>query len=85
MPTIISVEIKMAICAYPAPAVKSEFARGNATKPGIKVIQPTTAAIIMPNTPESVPRSLEIACASKKAKIKPIKNKITRIDGNIFS
>ncbi len=85
MSTIISVEIKMAICAYPAPEAKSEAARGNATKPGIKVTQPTAAAITMPNAPESVPRSLEIVCVSKKVRIKPIKSKIARTDGNIFS
>ena len=41
--------------------------------------------MIIPNAPESVPRSLEIACASKKGRIKPIRSKIARIDGNIFS
>lgn len=84
MPTIMSVEIKMAICAYPAPADRREAARANATKPRINVMQPTAAAMIMPNTPESVPRSLEIACASRKVRIKPIRSKIARIEGNMF-
>ena len=85
MPTIINFKIKMAICAYPAPAARSEATKGNATKPGIKAIQPTAAAITIPNTPESVPRSLEIVCPSKKVRITPIKSKIASIDGNIFS
>lgn len=37
----------------------------------------------MPNTPESVPRSLEIARTSKE--IKPIKSKIARIVDSMFT
>ncbi len=85
MPTIMSVEIKMAICAYPVPADRSGAAKGNATKPGIKVIQPTAAAMNRPDTPESVPRSWKIAYVSRKTKIKPIKRKIARIESRIFS
>lgn len=44
-----------------------------------------TAAMTMPNAPESVPRSLEIACVSKNVRIKPIKSKIARMEGSIFS
>ena len=57
MPTIIRVEIKTAICAYPAPAASRDAASGNATNPGFKVMQPMTSAITMPNIPESDPRS----------------------------
>ena len=64
------VEIKTAICAYPAPAASRDAASGNATNPGIKVMQPMTAAITMPNIPESDPRSLEIACSSGKVRIR---------------
>ncbi len=48
-----------------------EAARGNATNPGIQVIQPITVAITKPNITESAPRSLEIACSSSKVRINP--------------
>ena len=56
-PTIIRVDIKTAICACPAPALSSDVASGSATNPGIKVMEPTTAAIHNPQKPDSAPSS----------------------------
>ena len=85
IPTIIKAEINIAICAYPAPACNNEAARGNATNPGINVILPIIAAIIIPNTPDSAPSNLEIVFSSKMDKIKPINKRIASTDGKIFS
>ncbi len=51
IPTIMSVDRKAPICMYPAPFLSSMAAVGKATNPGIKVIDPTVAAITTPTPP----------------------------------
>ena len=84
-PTIISVDMNKAICAYPAPAESSAAARGKATKPGIRVMLPTAAAMSIPRMPESDPRSLEIISSSRNVRIRPIIIRTVRMDGNMLS
>lgn len=59
IPTIIKVEIKIAIWGYPAPASINDAAKGKATKPGIKVMQPIVPLITMPTIPKLVPINLD--------------------------
>lgn len=79
------VDINAPICIYPAPPSNNRPAVGKAMKPGIRVIAPTTAAMITPNQPEEGPMSLEMSSGLIIASNKPT-NKITSKDsGSIFS
>jgi hypothetical protein len=72
-PTIMRVETKAAICMYPAPLCNRRAAVGNATKPGMRVIEPTMAAAIVPTQPDSIPRILEIVSGFRMEIITPVR------------
>ena len=54
-------------------------------KPGIKVMDPITAAMAIPTIPDSLPSSFDMVSSSKTARIKPISSKIAKNWGRIFS
>ena len=71
-PTIVSVQMNATICVIPAPLFSNAEANGNATNPGISVIEPTSVAISTPNTPEFEPIKAEIALASRTLSVIPM-------------
>lgn len=85
MPTIIKVDINAAICTKPAPLFNKADANGNATKPGINVIDPTKEAINTPIHPDCTPINPDITSGLKTASIIPIINNTAKNCGSIFS
>jgi len=80
-PTIIKVVMNTAITAYDAPFEIRDAAIGYETNPGIRVIEPTMAAIKNPDTPEPGPiYSSMMSCGIKKSS-KLIKTSIFMNDG----
>lgn len=70
MPTIIKVVMKTAIVGYPTPFFISIAQRGNATKPGIRAIEPIKAATNHPSIPESSPMYLmSVSFGTRKRKM----------------
>jgi len=85
MPTIISVDMKAAICMYPAPFCNRAAANGKAINAGTNVIDPIIAAINTPYHPDSLPNNFEICSGVNMANNIPIIIKIDRNWGKIFS
>jgi len=78
IPTIINVEMKTAICMIPAPLLSKAEASGKATKPGIKVIEPMTEAIIIPSHPDFCPTSFDIVSGLKAASRIPTRTRMAK-------
>ena len=85
MPTIMSVVSNMAICPYPAPAASKDAASGNAMNPGMRIIEPSTAARAMPVRPDSLPRILDMVEGSNTARPRPMSKIMGRNCGRRFS
>lgn len=87
-PTVVSVEMKTAICINPAPFFTNSEATGKATKTGIKAIAPNTEERIIPLKPDSTPIILcivsESKTASKKLTRKRMERSCGRTDKKIF-
>lgn len=73
-PTAIKLDMNAAICGYPAPCDNKLAPRGNATKLGIKVNEPTVRANITPNIPDFSPRIKLIVSGLKVANMIPMKS-----------
>jgi len=84
-PTIINVEMKTAIWVNPAPLLRSAAVRGKAIKPGIKVMEPITAAVIIPIHPDFSPIKSEMVSVLSTDRDIPIIIKMDRNCGRMFS
>ncbi|RYD05531.1 hypothetical protein N752_09295 [Desulforamulus aquiferis] len=83
MPTISNVVQKQATAVTLAPACSSEPARGNATKAGINVMDPTRETMISPNRLRSLKRVLMVSGGST-ARENPKIPIIPKIEGKRF-
>jgi len=84
-PTITRVVIKAEIVITVAPERSREPASGKATKDGIKVIAPITAAMIVAMNPASEPISLDMVSGVKIPNVNPtIPNTVKRL-GAVFN
>jgi hypothetical protein len=71
IPTITNVVTKADMVITVAPDRSKDPANGNATKEGIKVIAPSTAAIIVATNPASAPTRPEMASAVNIPNVSP--------------
>jgi hypothetical protein len=84
-PTIMRAETNAAIWRIPAPRSRSIAARGKATKPGMRVVDPTRAARSTPQGPDSRPMRPTIASGRTAARIRPVTMITVRNSGRIIA